>query len=416
MRLELSDDQRLLQDSFERLFRSESSPARVRAAEPSGFDPALWNDLQEMGALAMRAKVSAGGGGFALLDALVVVEEAGRALASAPWTEAIVTSRLLAEIDGDAAQALFRRILDSGAIVTLALNDVGEQPLQIVPGGAVAEIVLGLEGDRIIAFTQGRQQDFLSNLGDLPIAQWAFAQGTVLASGADAKALFLGGIEEWKLLTAAELNGMARRSVEIAAAYANERMQFGKLIGANQGIAHPLADLIIAIDGARLLNWWSAVHIARSDPEAYASVPMSFWWSAATSSRAVERAVHTHGGYGLSLEYDVQLFYRRAKARALVLGDPADQLLDVGQRLWHGVESARFDGGEATLDFDFGEEARALAAETNAFFEANLTPELRAKAHFSFEGHDWDMHQKLGEARLLFPSRVLPICCLFSQL
>ncbi|EQB06267.1 acyl-CoA dehydrogenase [Sphingobium baderi] len=404
MKIEISDDQRLLKESFERLFKAESTPARIRAAEPRGFDPALWRELADMGTLTMRAPQAHGGGGFSLLDAQIVVEEAGKALVSAPLTEAVVTGRLLACLDTDEARALFDRVARDGAIVTFALFDAADKPEQIVPGGAVADVVLALRGETVLALDSGRQEAFLENLADLPIARWQMDGGATVASGAAARTEFLAALEEWKLLTAAELNGMARRSVEIAAAYACERIQFGKPIGANQGIAHPLADLIMDIDGAQLLNWWAAARVAEGAADAAASVSMSFWWAANTSGRAVERALHTHGGYGLSVEYDVQLYHRRAKARALLLGDPTDELLNVGRRLWLGDAPRLPDAGEMTLDFSFGAEAEALAAETDAFFRANLTPELAAQAHFSFEGHDWDFHARLGAERLLFPA------------
>src|SRR3546814_15691931 len=94
MRIEISDEQRLLKETFERLFRTESSPARVRAAEPAGFDRELWQQLSDMGALTMRAPEVVGGGGFTLLDALLVMEEAGKQLVSAPLTEAIRSEAL----------------------------------------------------------------------------------------------------------------------------------------------------------------------------------------------------------------------------------------------------------------------------------------------------------------------------------
>src|SRR3546814_15757797 len=75
-----SSDLRLLKETFERLFRTESSPARVRAADPAGFDCELWQQLSDMGALTMRAPEVVGGGGFTLLDALLVMEEAGKTL------------------------------------------------------------------------------------------------------------------------------------------------------------------------------------------------------------------------------------------------------------------------------------------------------------------------------------------------
>ena len=60
------------------------------------------------------------------------------------------------------------------------------------------------------------------------------------------------------------------------------------------------------------------------------------------------------------------------------------------------------DPGDVAIDFDIGEEARKLAHEVDAFFRQNLTPELKAKAHYSWDGHDAGIHRKLAEARLLF--------------
>jgi len=67
-------------------------------------------------------------------------------------------------------------------------------------------------------------------------------------------------------------------------------------------------------------------------------------------------------------------------------------------------EESGLKAGQVSIDFDFGEGAEALAAEVRAFFEKTLTPELRAKAHYSFDGHDPGVHRKLAEAGLLFPS------------
>ncbi|MBA3053442.1 MAG: acyl-CoA dehydrogenase [Sphingomonadales bacterium] len=408
MNLELSGDQLLLKESFERLFRTDSSPARVRAAEPAGFDQDLWQSLAEMGALTMRVPEADGGGGFSLLDAQIVAEEAGKALASAPLIEAMVSNRLLARLtavtDNPEIRALLDRAMHKNAVITLALFDVADRPEQIIAGGSAAEVVLALDGDRILACESGRQEDFLENLADLPIARWNLTEGALLAEGEAARAEFGAALEEWKLLTAAELNGMARRTVELATAYASERIQFGKPIGTYQGIAHPLANLIMEIDGGQLLNWWAASRLADGASDAGATISMSFWWAAKTAGQAGERALHTHGGYGLSLEYDVQLYHRRTKARALLLGDPNDELLNVGRRSWLGETPALPEAGAMPLDFGFGDAAAKLSAETEAFFRDNMTPELEAKAHFSFEGHDWDFHRKLGTARLLFPS------------
>ena len=77
MNFDLTDDQAMLRTTFARFLNEHSTPARVRAALPSGFDPALWKGLGELGAFAIRVPESAGGLGLGLLDAALLMEEAG---------------------------------------------------------------------------------------------------------------------------------------------------------------------------------------------------------------------------------------------------------------------------------------------------------------------------------------------------
>jgi alkylation response protein AidB-like acyl-CoA dehydrogenase len=224
-----------------------------------------------------------------------------------------------------------------------------------------------------------------------------------VASGALARSAYLAAIEEWKLLTAASLAAMGQRALEVAADYAKDRTQFGRSIASFQAIAHPLADRISDIVGSQLLTWWAIKQVADGTSEGGAAIAMAYWWAAQASAEAVGRALHTFGGYGLTLEYDAQLYHRRARATALILGDPRDQLLLAGQRLWLGADAALPDAGEVSIDFDYGPEAEAFAAETQAFFDGVLTPEWKAAAHYSYEGHDWSLFRALGQQRLLYP-------------
>ncbi|MBU1832478.1 MAG: acyl-CoA dehydrogenase family protein, partial [Gammaproteobacteria bacterium] len=75
MNLYLTDEQNMLQESVARLFAAESSGERVRAAEATGFDPGLWQQLQEMGLNLMRLPEEAGGLNSSLLDAVLVAEQ-----------------------------------------------------------------------------------------------------------------------------------------------------------------------------------------------------------------------------------------------------------------------------------------------------------------------------------------------------
>ena len=100
-----------MRESFARFLTEQSSMARVRAALPSGFDPALWGALAELGAFGMRVPEAAGGVGLGLMDAVVLMEEAGRTLASGPIAETLVAARLLAVLDTTASRKLLDRVI-----------------------------------------------------------------------------------------------------------------------------------------------------------------------------------------------------------------------------------------------------------------------------------------------------------------
>ncbi|MEO6248240.1 MAG: acyl-CoA dehydrogenase [Sphingomicrobium sp.] len=403
MNFELTDDQDMMRDMFARFLDEHSSMVRVRAAAPSGFDRALWRGLAEQGALSIRVPEDAGGLGLGLIDAAVLMDEAGRTLASGPLAEALVAARLLALLGGDAD--LLGRALTGETLVTLALHDIAEQPLQWVAGGLVADHVIARNNDDIVIVAVPESaRNAEENLASTPLAELdlgALPQ-TVLASGADAKGVFAAGIEEWKLLVSAALAGLGREALKLAAAYASERKQFGQFIGQFQAISHPLADLICEIDGGKFLVWKAIRDIADGDRDAAASISLAAWWNADAAARAVAQSLHTFGGYGLTTEYDIHLFNLRAKAWPLVFGDPQRLLDEAGRRLYAGDSTTLPDGGESPINFDFGADADAIRSEIDAFFDRNVTPEMRAKFHYSWEGFDPDLNRKLAAENLLY--------------
>jgi alkylation response protein AidB-like acyl-CoA dehydrogenase len=405
MKLDLSEGQTLLQDTVARLFADESTAERVRAAEASGgFDQALWDEIVALGLIPMRATDPAEGGS-SLLDAALVAEQAGRHLASAPLVEAIVATALLQRVGADPALVAEA---SEGAIATLALAPVSARQAQLVPGGAVAKLVLALDGDELILLRRAGDGEAPKALAASPVALIDLSasdagERLVLATGETARTAHAVAVEEWKLLSAALLAGIARRALEIAAAYSNERVQFGKPIGAFQGIAHPLADSVTDLDGARLLVWWAIWANATGRPDAGAANAMAWWWAGRAAEPAVLRAVHTFGGYGVSLEYDVQLYYRRAMLVKLLAGDPEVELDRVAERLFDGVQAPLPPAGEIEIDFAFGEKAEAFAAELRAFVEANMTPDVVKKKHHSTSGHHPGFHKKMAEAGYAFP-------------
>lgn len=408
MNLTLSEEQQMLRDSVAKLLQRESSPARIRAAEARGIDRALWKQLLATGIVVMRVPEERGGGAMGLFEAALVAEEAGRYLASVPLIEAVVAGALLARLDGDGAAQLLGDFL-SGQVVVLHPRELVGGEAQALP--TAASVILALHGDTVLAVRHAASVP-RANLGADSVAsailvgEGAIGERVVLAQGPASRAVFLAAIEEWKLLKAATLVGLASQALQMAAAYTRERVQFGRPIGAFQGIAHPLAEALTEVDGARLLAWRAIWAIAHAEPDAAATVSMAWWWSTQACANAVARALHAFGGYGVSLEYDIQLYYRRGKAWALLGGDPQKELLRVADRLWTapGMPAVNLPvAGEPGIEFGVGRKAEAFGAQVRRFFEDNLTDELRAHAHHSVAGYHQQFHRQLARAGLLFP-------------
>lgn len=201
MRLEPSDDQVMMTDMFARFLDAERSIARVRAAIPEGgLDRALWLGLAQQGALAIRVPEEAGGLGLGIFDAVLLMEEAGRTLASGPLAEAIVAARLLAQLDAADASGLREAVASGTALVTIAMHDAAQQPEQLVAGGAPADAVIVREGDAVFLLRPGRRE-WQKSLASTPIARLDLTQGqrTLLGQGAEAVASHSAALEGARL-------------------------------------------------------------------------------------------------------------------------------------------------------------------------------------------------------------------------
>lgn len=324
--LSLSGEQRQLADSFAALFARESPSERVRAAEPSGFDPRLWKALLRMGAVQMAVDEAAGGWGASEVDLALIAEQFGRAVASAPLIEALVAARLLAG-SGDTGAGLLSAVLAGERLVTFAPRPGRGGRLELVPGGAVAAQVVALADGQLLAAPIGNDRTAVGNLASMPLADITIGdRSVVLAEGVRAGDLFSGALDLWLALTAVALAGAARKAVEIGADYARQRHAFGAPIGTFQAVSHPLADSATAADGARLLGLKAACAFADEPDRVRELAAMAFAFAYETARDATRRSLHIHGGYGFGMEGDIQLYYRRVRGWAMVFGDPATAL------------------------------------------------------------------------------------------
>lgn len=318
--LNLADEQRQLVDSFAAIYARESTSERVRAAEPSGFDPKLWRALLETGVVEMAVAEAAGGWGAAEIDLALIAEPFGRAVASAPVIESQVAARLLAAC-GDVGSELLGQAMRGDKLVTFAPRAGAGDSLRLVPAGAVADAVLAFVDERVVAVSGNCQP--VQNLGSLPLADITLDDVKILAEGPDAGRLFTAALDLWLTLTAAALAGAAKKAVEMGVEYAKQRHAFGSAIGSFQAVSHPLADSATAADGARLLALKAACAFADEPDRVSELAAMAFAFAYETARDATNRSLHIHGGYGFGMEGDIQLYYRRTRGWAMVYGEPS---------------------------------------------------------------------------------------------
>ncbi len=334
MDLRLSDDQNAIQEVFSGFFTKEAPPTVARAAEPLGFDAGLWNRLLETGAPGMGVAEASGGGGASLEDLVVVAEELGRAIAPVPLVEHMVAARAYPAPD----------VVSGETIATVALHPAGPDGVwRLVPAGAVAGVVLGVDGDDLVAVRSPAPGAGPRNHAAAPLADRSARSGEreVLGTAAD----FAKVVAEWQVLTAGALVGIAAQALDIALEYVMSRIQFGVPIGSFQAVQQGLADLPIQIDGGRLLTHkaaWAASYDGPAvvDPgdceitDFVTLAAMAFVFTTEAAALATDRSLHYHGGYGFAEEYDIQLFYRRARGWALVYDDPSREAQRLSYRLF----------------------------------------------------------------------------------
>ena len=339
--LSLSDEQEQLVEAYRVFFAKECPPTVVRDAEEAGgFDGALWGAVSALGGPTMGVAEELGGGGAGLLDLELAAERFGAALAPVPLVDAWVTARLL-EASGDAGRVLLDRLgTDTPPVAVLALHPGRDGVARLVPAGAVATVVVGLDDDELVVVEGEPDAPARSHdLGRGAIADRSLRAGTrtVLAHGADARALHEHAVDEWRVLTAGALVGLAGAALELGVEYAKQRQQFGVPIGSFQALAHRLADVATAFEGAQLLAREAAWAADEGETDAVALARMAFLFAARTAQDTSAAALHVHGGYGFTLEYDVQLYLRRAKAWPLALGDPRRGTLHLADALFGPV-------------------------------------------------------------------------------
>nr|WP_039935143.1 acyl-CoA dehydrogenase family protein [Streptomyces viridochromogenes] len=270
MRFRLDDDQRALREGMRRLLerRFDGEALRAAADGPARLDRALWRALGEAGFFALRLPEAAGGVGLGLPEAVLVFEEAGRALLPGPL---VATHLAAGAVPGAATGATVVTAVDGSLVEWLEQADV-------VRGDAIGAVAL-------------RSLDPLTPLHRVPGGP-AAAPDPVAA-----------------LLTAAEQLGTAGRVCELAAQHARAREQFGRPIGAFQAVAHLCAGMLVRAETARAAVYAAAV---TADPVDIAAARLL---ADEAAVRGARDCLQVHGGMGFTWESEVHLHLKRAWVR-----------------------------------------------------------------------------------------------------
>lgn len=387
MDLRLSETDQLLADRARALFGAEAAPARLAAWEEgdAGFDRALWARLVELGWPSVAFPEAAGGGGGSLPSLGVLATEVGRAAFPSPFL-AVAGAGLVAARLGTTkrASAVLESICRDGAPVPLlwvpgcgSLLSAERRGDSIrVSGRVVAEwaqlaetlvclapmAARGSGGPRgargsggprgeseVVAVALdatapgvriGARRSFdnervaLVELSDVEAGvDDHLVPGGVLPAAEAAEAL--GAV---RLVRAAELVGIAEKTLEMTASYVTTRIQFGVPLGTFQAVQHACADVATLVHGARLAtDEGLSADISGTPRTAGRSCrqagALAGWLAGRAAVAAAVTGAQLHGGVGMIRDYPLHFYYRRAKAMQLRLGSAAEQLEELARVL-----------------------------------------------------------------------------------
>ena len=351
MDLSLTEEQQTIKDSARQFFEAECPTSLVRAMEQDdrGYPADLWERISGLGWSGLPFLESLGGSGGTLTDLAVLLEEFGRALVPGPFFNSVaVVGLTLLDAGSDAQRSeILPRIADGSVIATAALLDesarygpdsvsmqasrrdggyvlngtkmfveyANSADLMLVPARSDDDVVLLLvptssEGISLTRLDSiARDPQFAVEFSD------AFVADGVVGNGATLKR----ALDRATLLHCAHSIGGAQHVQEMTVTYTKQRVQFDRAIATFQSVQHDCADMVIAIDSARLATYEAITRIEDGQPAdkeialAKSLTNHAYKWTTLTAQQI-------HGGIGFMEEYDLQLWTRRAKVAELKYG------------------------------------------------------------------------------------------------
>jgi alkylation response protein AidB-like acyl-CoA dehydrogenase len=291
---------------------------RRRALDTAtGHDADLWRVLTDLGLPAFGVPEERGGSGGTFVDAAVVLEEAGHALFAVPLLPTIVAGFAADDPGVHAALA-------AGATAAIGLGAPGEPAGHVLAAG-VADWLLLAGADGLYA---GRAID--AAVDERPTLDPTRRQATVTLPVGAGRVVGDGAaadraVDLLRIALAVEAVGVARWCLAATVDYLKTRVQFERPIGSFQALQHRAADLVVRLESAASAAYYAAWAAADSPAEVPVVAPLALSVCAEAAYRIAAETIQLHGGIGFTWEHDAHLYFKRATATRLILGDTHEQ-------------------------------------------------------------------------------------------
>lgn len=365
MALVLTEEQGMLRDSA-RAFLADHSPVselrKLRDTKSAdGFSRALWKQFAEMGFTGVLIPEALGGLGLGLVEAGVVMEEIGRTLTASPFlaSSVVAATALLAAGNDAQKQQHLPKIASGELIATLAVDEHSKHnPRSValkaeqtgkgyaldgkktfVLDGHVAGLFIvaartgGVAGDPagltlflVDAKAAGVEVERVvmvdaHNAARVSFSKVAVAASAVLGSVGEGFGPLSAALNAGRAAAAAEMLGLADEAFTRTAGYLKERQQFNRTIGEFQGLQHRAAQLYCEIEFTRSAVLKALQGVAEGAATAAGLASVAKAKAGTTATLAVQEGVQMHGGIGMTDEFEMGFFMKRARVLQEFFGD-----------------------------------------------------------------------------------------------
>ena len=370
MDFDLTDDQKLLTDSVSKLLadRYTFEARKGFQKQPEGWSADMWNQFAEMGLLGLPFDEAYGGFGGGAVDVMLVMEQFGKALVLEPYLATVVLAGTALRLAGSEAQksAILPEIVGGALKMAFAhgeqsarydLSDVQSTARRSGDGwvleGAKSVVLHGGSADKLVvsARTAGERNDrdgitlFLvdgdakgvgrrsyqlrdgTRAAEVTLSAVQVGADAVLGGVGDAYPVISRVVEAGISALAAEVVGGMDKMLDVTLEYLRTRQQFGKAIGENQVLQHKAADMLMSLEQGRSMSMLAAMMVDEPDAaERERNIAMAKVGVGQAGKFVSQNAVQLHGGIGMTEEYVIGHYFRRAMMFDHSFGDTADYL------------------------------------------------------------------------------------------